>query len=110
MASLTETVNEATIAPLQGTKASTAASPFWRTALCRSVPIERLSWLNMNNPKDTLIGEEWMALRQIALGAKAAAIPRSVRTRLEVLDLISRDDYGQLVLTEKGRRLIATAN
>ena len=27
----------------------------------------------MNNPvsKDTLIGEEWMALRQIALGAKA---------------------------------------
>jgi hypothetical protein len=52
--------------------------------------------------KDTLIGEEWMALRQIALGAKAAAIPRSVRTRLEVLDLISRDDYGQLVLTEKG--------
>jgi hypothetical protein len=64
----------------------------------------------MNNPvsKDTLIGEEWMALRQIAFGAKAAAIPRSVRTRLEVLDLISRDDYGQLVLTENGRRLIAT--
>jgi hypothetical protein len=70
------------------------------------------SLLNINNPllRDTLIGEEWMALRQIALGAKAAAIPRSVRTRLEVLDLISRDDYGQLVLTEKGRRLIATAN
>ena len=43
-----------------------------------------------------------MALRQIALGAKATAIPRSVRTRLEVLDLISRDDYGQLVLTENG--------
>jgi hypothetical protein len=65
----------------------------------------------MNNPvlTDTLIGEEWMALRQITLGEKAAAIPRSVRTRLEVLDLISRDD-GQLVLTEKGRRLIATAN
>ena len=62
-----------------------------------------------NNPvlKATLIGEEWMALRQIALGAKATAIPRSVRTRLEVLDLISRDDYGQLVLTEKGRLLIA---
>ena len=73
---------------------------------------ERLSLLNMNNPvsKDTLIGEEWMALRQIALGAKAAAIPRSVRTRLEVLDIISRDDYGQLVLTEKGRRLISTPN
>ena len=35
--------------------------------------------LNMNNPvsKDTLIGKEWMALRQIALGAKAAAIPRT---------------------------------
>jgi hypothetical protein len=67
------------------------------------------SLLNINNPllRDTPIGEEWMALRQIALGAKAAAIPRSVRTRLEVLDLISRDDYGQLVLTEKGRRLIA---
>jgi Mn-dependent DtxR family transcriptional regulator len=48
-----------------------------------------------------------MALRQIALGAKAAAIPTSVRTRLEDLDLISRDNYGRLVLTEKGRRLIA---
>jgi hypothetical protein len=73
---------------------------------------ERLSLLNMNNPvlKDTLIGEEWMALRQIALGAKATAIPRSVRTRLEVLDLISRDDYGHLVLTETGRGLVATAN
>src|ERR1043166_1414725 len=72
----------------------------------------RIRFELMNGPalKDTLIGEEWMALRQIALGAKAAAIPRSVRTRLEVLDLISRDDYGQLVLTEKGRRLIATAN
>jgi hypothetical protein len=47
---------------------------------------KRLSLLNMNNPvsKDTLIGEEWMALRQIALGAKAVAIPRSVRTRLEL--------------------------
>ena len=66
--------------------------------------------MNDRVAKDTLIGEEWMALRQIALGVKAAAIPRSVRTRLEVLDLISRDDYGQLVLTEKGRRLIATAN
>ena len=50
--------------------------------------------------KDTLIGKEWMALRQIASGAKAAAIPRSVRIRLEVL----RDDYGQLTLTEKGRQ------
>jgi Mn-dependent DtxR family transcriptional regulator len=60
--------------------------------------------------KDTLIGEEWMALRQIALGSKAAAIPPSVRTRLEVLDLVSRDDYGQLVLTDEGRQLIATPN
>jgi hypothetical protein len=51
-----------------------------------------------------------MALRQIASGAKAAAIPRSVRTRLEVLDPISKDEYLQLVLTEKGRQLIATAN
>jgi hypothetical protein len=73
---------------------------------------ERLSLLNMNNHvlKDTLMGEEWMALRQITFGTKAAAIPRSVRTRLEVLGLTARDDYGQLVLTEKGRRLIATAN
>jgi hypothetical protein len=71
---------------------------------------ERL--LNMNNPilKDTLIGEEWMALRQIAFGAKPYAIPRSVRTRLEGLELISRDDYGQLVLTETGRGLVATVN
>jgi len=47
------------------------------------------SLLNINNLllRDTLIGEEWMALRQIASGAKAAAIPRSVRTRLEGLDL-----------------------
>jgi Mn-dependent DtxR family transcriptional regulator len=51
-----------------------------------------------------------MALRQIASGAKAAAIPRSVRTRLEVLDLIARDDYGHLMLTENGRQLIATVN
>jgi len=60
-------------------------------------------------PKDVLVGEEWMALRQIAAGTKAAAIPRSVRARLEALGLIARDDYG-LVLTEKGRRLIATTN
>ena len=37
-----------------------------------------------------------MAPRQFALGEKAAAILRSVRARLEVLDLI-RDDYGHLV-------------
>ena len=69
-----------------------------------------LRGLPMRPLKNTLIGEEWMALRQIASGAKAAAIPRSVRTRLEVLDLIARDDYGQLMLTENGRQLIATVN
>jgi Mn-dependent DtxR family transcriptional regulator len=64
----------------------------------------------MNDPvlKDTLIGEEWMSLRQIASGAKAAVIPRSVRTRLADLGLIVRDDYGQLTLTEKRRRMIKT--
>ena len=65
--------------------------------------------MNERPLQDTLIGEEWMALRQIAFGAKAAAIPRSVWTRLEVLGLIARDDYG-LMLTEKGHRLIATAD
>ena len=73
---------------------------------------ESLRFAYMNNLvlKDILIGEEWMALRQIAFGAKAYAIPRSVRTRPEDLDLISRDDYGQLVLTETGRGLVATVN
>jgi ribosomal protein S19E (S16A) len=67
--------------------------------------------VSMNEPvlEDTLIGEEWMALRQVAYTTKAAAIPRSVRARLETLGLVVRDDYG-LVLTERGRRLIATAN
>ena len=66
----------------------------------------------MNSPvlKDTLIGEEWMALRQIALGTQAAAIPRSVRARLEAMGVVARDDYRLLVLTEKGRRLLTTAN
>src|SRR5262245_42972613 len=98
-----------------GTKAVTAAFPLGELPYagpCLSQMDEGPGLLNMNDTalKNTLIGEEWMALRQIALGAKAAAIPRSVRTRLEALDLISRDDYGQLVLTEKGHRLIATAN
>jgi hypothetical protein len=63
----------------------------------------------MNGPdlKDSLIGEEWMALRQIAFGAEPAQIPRSVRTRLEALGLIARDDYG-LMLTETGRRMMET--
>ena len=63
--------------------------------------------MNDQSLKNALVGEEWMALRQIAEGTKAAAIPRTVRARLEVLGLIVRDDYGQLVLTEKGRQLIA---
>jgi hypothetical protein len=66
--------------------------------------------MNDQSLKNALVGEEWMALRQIADGTKAAAIPRSVRARLEALGLIARDDYGQLVLTEIGRRLIATTN
>ena len=66
--------------------------------------------MNDQSLKNALVGEEWMALRQIAEGTKAAAVPRSVRARLETLGLIARDDYGQLMLTEKGRRLIATAN
>ena len=66
----------------------------------------------MNSPvlKDTLIGEEWMALRQIALGTQVAAIPRSVRARLVDMGVVARDDYRLLVLTEKGRRLLTTAN
>jgi hypothetical protein len=66
--------------------------------------------MNDSALKKSLIGEEWMALRQIADGTTAAAVPRSVRARLEALGLIVRDDYGQLVLTEMGRRLIATSN
>jgi ribosomal protein S19E (S16A) len=57
--------------------------------------------------KESLIGEEWMALRQIAFGAEPAQIPRSVRTRLEALGLIARGDYG-LMLTETGRRMMET--
>jgi len=41
--------------------------------------------MNDSDLKKSLIGEEWMALRQIAEGTKAAAIPRSVRGRLEAL-------------------------
>ena len=43
---------------------------------------------------------------QIALTAKASR----AATRLEGLELISRDDHGQLVLTETGRGLVATVN
>jgi hypothetical protein len=56
--------------------------------------------------KESLIGEEWMALRQIASGGKAAAITQSVQTRLVVLGLIIRDHYGRLNLTERGRNMI----
>ena len=58
--------------------------------------------------KESLVGEEWMALRQIALGGKAAAIPQSVRLRLVDLGLVARDPYGRLRLTETGRRMIET--
>jgi hypothetical protein len=50
--------------------------------------------MNDQSLKNALVGEEWMALRQIAEGMKAAAIPRSVRARLEALGLVARDDYG----------------
>ena len=58
--------------------------------------------------KDSLIGEEWMALRWIASGGKAAEVPQSVQTHLVVLGLIARDDYGRLTLTERGRKMIET--
>jgi hypothetical protein len=58
--------------------------------------------------RDALMGEDWMALRQIASGAKAAGIPQSVQTKLVMLRLIDRDHYGRLTLTEKGRRMIET--
>src|SRR5262249_22772117 len=66
----------------------------------------------MNSPvlKDTLIGEEWKWLRQIARGTQAPAVPRSVRARLEDMGVVARDEYRLLVLTEKGRRLLTTAN
>jgi hypothetical protein len=66
----------------------------------------------MNNKqlKATLLGEEWMALRQIARGTEAAAIPRSVRARPEAMGVVAKDDYRLLVLTEKGRHLLTMAN
>ena len=73
------------------------------------VTLAQKDQVHMNGPalKDSLIGEEWMALRQIAFGAEPAKIPRSVRTRLEHLGLIARDDYG-LMLTETARRMMET--
>ena len=56
--------------------------------------------------KDALSGEEWMALRQIASGGKAAAIPASVCSKLMVLGLVSKDDYGRLTLTRSGQRIL----
>ena len=59
--------------------------------------------------KNTLIGEEWMALRKIALsGGKAAEIPLSVQTKLMMLRLIDKDHYGRLTLTPRGYRMIET--
>jgi hypothetical protein len=56
--------------------------------------------------KESFIGEEWMALREIASGGKAAAITQSVQTRLMVLGLIAKDHHGRLILTKGGRRVI----
>ena len=58
--------------------------------------------------RDTLLGEEWMALRGIALGGKAAEVPLSVQSKLMVLGLIAKDHYGRLTLTERGRGMIET--
>jgi hypothetical protein len=41
--------------------------------------------------KNSLIGEEWMALRQVAFVLKAAEMPQSVETKLLVLGLIAKD-------------------
>src|ERR1700745_2032665 len=63
----------AAIPRLLGTKAATAACLRDLPSRCVMSPTaERLSLVSMNNPvlKDTLIGEEWTALRQIGLGAK----------------------------------------
>jgi hypothetical protein len=56
--------------------------------------------------RGSLLGEEWMALRRIASGHKAAEIPLSVQAKLTVLGLIAKDHYGRLTLTESGRRII----
>jgi hypothetical protein len=64
--------------------------------------------MNEQYLKDTLLGEEWMTLRQIASGRKAAEIPLSVQTKLMMLRLIDRDHYGRLTLTPRGRRIIET--
>jgi hypothetical protein len=58
--------------------------------------------------RDTLFGEEWMALRGIAWGGKAAEAPLSVQTRLMVLGLIAKDHNGRLTLTERGCGMIET--
>ena len=80
-----------------------------RRQVIHLVTLARKDQVLMNGPalKDSLIGEEWMALRQIAFGSEPAQIPRSVRTRLEALGLIARGDYG-LMLTETGRRMMET--
>ena len=52
--------------------------------------------MNDKFTRDALIGEEWMALRQIASGGKAAGIPLSVQTKLVSLGLIEREHYGRL--------------
>ena len=40
--------------------------------------------MNDSALKKSLIGEEWMALRQVAEGTKAVTIPRSLRIHFDV--------------------------
>jgi hypothetical protein len=75
--------------------------PERKPAIYRAVAYERLRFEEEPH---------WRGMDGASSDRKAAAIPRSVRGRLEALGLIVRDDYGQLVLTEMGRRLIATPN
>ena len=56
--------------------------------------------------KNSLLGEEWMALRRVASGGKAAEMPQSIQEKLAVLGLIARDHYGHLTLTDTGRSII----
>ena len=52
-------------------------------------------------PADFLSGEEWMALRQLAFGARPAVVSRPTRARLARLHLISSSE-GDIELTARG--------
>jgi hypothetical protein len=56
--------------------------------------------------KGSLLGEEWMTLRRIASGGQAADVPLSIKAKLTVLGLVTRDNFGRLRLTERARRMI----